>query len=148
MTQMMAALAIAARNAESLVSRSPPPSVLFFVDNIAAVQQIANLRPHPAQASSIHFRKAIDNILSTHPHISIELYWISSYTGIEGNERADFLASEAGNLTPTPLFNRTIIWTKAQAKGKAIKAWRQQWHDAKHSETVCRHLPHQQKGDS
>jgi hypothetical protein len=137
----MAALAIAAKRVESLVTPTTP-TVLFFADNQAAVQQIVNLKPHAAQAHSILFRKSIDCILTQFPHLSIEIYWIPGHAGIAGNERADVLANEAGDLPPTQFFNRTITWARARAKSRAVSTWRKQWCSARHSDAVLRHIPH------
>lgn len=137
----MAALAMAATRAESLVVPTTP-AVLFFADNIAAVQQIVSLKPHPAQVYSILFRKAIDQLLLAYPNLAVEIWWIPGHAGIAGNERADVLASEAGNITPTPLYNRSVTWALARAKSRAIKLWVNRWRSLDHSETVRTHITH------
>lgn len=65
------ALALAAQKACNLAISSPHPTVRFFVDNIAAVDMIHNLKLHPAQASSILFRQAVDKLLRNNPWLGL-----------------------------------------------------------------------------
>ncbi|KAG8704497.1 hypothetical protein FRC09_003495 [Ceratobasidium sp. 395] len=138
----MTALALASHSATKLVPHIKPATLFFFSDNIAAVQKIVDLKPHPAQSSSILFRRAIDQLLTNHPNLNVEICWIPGHKGITGNERADKLAHEAGSLVPEPFFNRTITWAKARAKNRAIKTWCAKWKSERHSDTVTQHLPY------
>ncbi|QRW06896.1 Reverse transcriptase from mobile element jockey protein [Ceratobasidium sp. AG-Ba] len=139
----MMALAISAKRAEYMVAHShdPPKSILFSSDNQAAVRSISSLKPHNAQCASIIFRKAIDAILSNHPHIEITVQWIPGHSDFHGNTRADAIAKTAGLLTPTPVFNRTITWAKARSKEKVIQSWKKRWKSERHSAHVHVTLP-------
>jgi len=111
------------------------------VDNIAAVQLISDLAPHPAQSSSILFRSAIDLYLHSVHDARVEIYWIPGHKGISGNERADRLANEGGSIPPEPIFNRTITWSRFMSRERAVRNWGRAWQSGQHSAHVMSSLP-------
>ena len=67
----------------------------FFAVNSAAVESITNTSPRPGQAYYAEFTKQITEFLEADHEHTVEITWVHSHVGIEGNERADELAKGA-----------------------------------------------------
>ena len=123
----MLALAGAATAALEYVQQHPQiTNIHFFSDNKAAVSSIVDTTDHPAQLSSIVFRRKIDSLLTLFPQARVEVQWVPGHKGIAGNERADELAKEAVALEP-PAFRSTITWAREKARKRTIKTWQKEW---------------------
>lgn len=86
----MLALAIASRH----ILNTPPPStrseVNIFSDSIAALKNITDPSPHPAQAFSLIFITNITSALERFPDLKITLDWCPGHSKVAGNERSEF----------------------------------------------------------
>jgi ribonuclease HI len=122
-------------------SPAPPLHVRFYCDNISACRAILDKRPHPAQYASVLFRKAVDDLLESHPNLHITIQWFPGHKGLTGNERADKLAHEATIIESTPLFNRTLSYSKSRVTRTCKRAWDRHWLSAKRSGHVLVTLP-------
>ncbi|KAF8684071.1 Glycoside hydrolase [Rhizoctonia solani] len=60
-------------------------------------------------------------------HITVK--WLPGHSKITGNERADEAAKRSEELRPTPIFNRTITWSRANATKRATSTWRKTWDE-------------------
>ncbi|KAG9074172.1 hypothetical protein FRC06_010886, partial [Ceratobasidium sp. 370] len=137
----MFALALAAHQAACLENLKVK-KLVFFSDNHAAILSIVDLKPHPAQAASVIFRRAVDSFLNKDPSHSVEIYWVPGHAGIKGNERADELANQAGQTTPRPFFNRTATWMRERSKVRVVRDWQGSWINSDHSAHVHRSIPY------
>ncbi len=86
---------MAAKETQKIVERDPgnakPKNIIFYVDNIAAINTITSGTAHKAQEQSLAFRKMIRQILDEHKDIKMAVSWCPSHMGIPGNKRANHL---------------------------------------------------------
>ncbi|CAE6469543.1 unnamed protein product [Rhizoctonia solani] len=136
----MLALALATKSAVSHARRLNSHTVVVFPDNKAAVSSIGALPKHSGQYASIAFRKAVDDFLAESPTNRVEICWVPGHEGVEGNERADLLASEGCSEAATPILNRSLTWSKAQATHQAARSWSREWTLQAHSRLVTNHI--------
>ncbi|KAJ1309299.1 hypothetical protein OPQ81_004961 [Rhizoctonia solani] len=114
--------------------------IRLFSDNQAAVRSIIDVQSHSAQYASIIFRTAAFEFLDANPNHTIDVRWIPGHANIPGNERANALANLGAKCTPTPIFNRTITWIKANATESATKHWRRLAASQPRSDTFTHHM--------
>ncbi|KAF8705292.1 Reverse transcriptase (RNA-dependent DNA polymerase), partial [Rhizoctonia solani] len=103
--------------------------IAIYCDNQAVVRSISSLHRHPAQYAARIFHQHAHSFLSKDPSRHILVRWLPGHSKIAGNKLADEAAKRSETLRPTPLFNRTITWAKANATKRASKSWRKIWDE-------------------
>jgi len=92
----LTALTYAGGKAQAFTKKNPAIKHWhFFADNSAAVENITDISPKPGQSYCTKFTKYIMDFLDADPEHTVEITWVPSHVGIEGNNRADTLAKEA-----------------------------------------------------
>ncbi|KAJ3860203.1 hypothetical protein EV359DRAFT_49587, partial [Lentinula novae-zelandiae] len=64
----------------------------FFTDSASSVDAIFDTSPTPGQIYCSNFYYKVVDFLDSDPSHTVEVAWVPSHLGIQGNERADFLA--------------------------------------------------------
>ncbi len=129
----MYALQVVAKETQRLVERErdlsnvKPKNIIFYVDNVAAINTITSGTAHKAQEQSLVFRKTIGQILDEHTDTKMAISWCPSHMGLPGNERANHLAKSGAkkcSITPLP---KTITHIVRQHKAELRETWTFQW---------------------
>ncbi|KAF8749714.1 Reverse transcriptase (RNA-dependent DNA polymerase) [Rhizoctonia solani] len=101
--------------------------IVIYCDNQAAVKSISSLQQHPAQYATRIFHQHARSFLENNPARHVIVKWLPGHSKIAGNEPADEAAKGSESLRPTPVFNRTITWSKTNATKRAARDWRKVW---------------------
>ncbi|XP_050558906.1 uncharacterized protein LOC126912164 [Spodoptera frugiperda] len=93
----------------------------IFSDSMAALQTVANpTSPHPL---AVEARNALRHCASQNKRVS--LFWIKAHAGLEGNERADYLAKEAALRSKRrPDYDRCpVSFVRGRIRMDTISEW-------------------------
>ncbi|XP_050558407.1 uncharacterized protein LOC126912091 [Spodoptera frugiperda] len=93
----------------------------IFSDSMAALQTVANpTSPHPL---AVETRNALRHCASQNKRVS--LFWIKAHAGLEGNERADYLAKEAALRSKRrPDYDRCpVSFVRGRIRMDTISEW-------------------------
>ncbi|KAJ8090654.1 hypothetical protein PM082_018211 [Marasmius tenuissimus] len=99
----------------------------FFADNSAAGQDITDTSLRPGQAYCAKVTTCISEFLEADPEQTVEISWVPSHVGIEGNEQADELAKVAikkGNREP---WIGSASNTLQRDKELTLREWKAKW---------------------
>ncbi|KAF8714675.1 Reverse transcriptase (RNA-dependent DNA polymerase), partial [Rhizoctonia solani] len=119
----------AVRTAEQVQAKR----IIIYCDNQAAVKAISSLHRHPAQYASRAFHQHAQRFLEKDPTHHITVKWLPGHSKIDGNELADEAAKGSETLQPTPVFNRTITWSRTRATKRATTSWGRIWNEHIHA---------------
>ena len=122
---------MAAEETQILVERNlgnvKPKNIIFYADNIAAINTITSGMAHKAQEQSLAFRKTIGQILDEHNDIKTAISWCPSHMGIPGNKRADYLAKNRAKRCPITPLPKMITHIARQHRTKPRESWTFRW---------------------
>ena len=118
---------------------------IIYADSQPAIRAIGKPKKQSGQEFLCATLDSLDALQDKHPMLRIELKWIPSHTGIEGNERADNAAKEAalargaanGPRGPTPRRAPTL---KSALKAKIHAACEEEWKTAWNEGNTGGHL--------
>ena len=77
--------------------------------------------------------KIFNKLNSLIHHKKVIFYWIPSYIGIQGNDKADSLAKAAINMTPDKNIKTPYTDLKPKVKQIVTKKWQQLWDQNPHN---------------
>jgi hypothetical protein len=120
--------------ADFLSGQAPPPqtSVIVFTPSPTAASRALDATPHDEQAVSINCMETVEEILNTHPSLTVRFCWLPRSAPFVGFKRARQLALEAiRTATPTEADElHTIKSQRRGAKESAVTGWAESWHQA------------------
>lgn len=131
----MLALSIASRHILNQTPLSPRREINIFSDSIAALKNITDPGPHPAQAFSLIFIRNITEALERYPDLKVTLDWCPGHSQVIGNEISDALANEARPLRGV-LRHATSTFLKTKHHHQSMRRWKRshRFHRLSHDE--------------
>ena len=96
-------------------------SAIIYIDNRAAITVSTLTKPSPGHSILNDFHNAISTIKKKNPHMTIQLKWVPTHKGIEGNKAADQVTKKAthgsSHIMKLPkLLTKVLPYSKLAAK--------------------------------
>lgn len=99
----------------------------FFTDSAASVEAIFDTSPKPGQLYCSNFYHKVVEFLDSHSSHTVEVAWVPSHIGIQGNERADALAKRGMEQVNEAEWNRSLANVRQMSRVWAEREWKKTW---------------------
>ena len=102
-----------------IMNETDTDSPIIYTDNCTAITASTLTKPPPGHYLLDTFHNAISLIKRKHPHMTIQLKWLPTHQGIEGNETANQAAKKATTHGSSHISKLPKLLTKALLHSKS-----------------------------